>query len=175
MYNLAIDNLVREFKGLEWIPCSQITGIPSRPIDNVYYAIRKHELYYGEVKETLIILLCIGSNEECSPLLVRESARIYSLLTEEYNYDISQFKRYSKWLLDRNKLIQGFTEYENNYYMVAHIDFNYCYSRYGFCTVCGILRCSSVWCICGHNQLDEFIKKSQLQGDYQIFIPRMFI
>src|SRR5207248_1767436 len=49
-----------------------------------------------------------------------------------------------------------------------------CYSRYGFCSACGILRCSPVWCICGYRelsdgwtsnnkQLDEFIKKSQLQ------------
>src|SRR5205823_14486918 len=58
--------------------------------------------------------------------------------------------------------------------MVADKRFYYCYSRYGFCTACGILRCSPVWCICGHKelsdgwtsnnkQLDEFIKKSQLQ------------
>ena len=58
--------------------------------------------------------------------------------------------------------------------MVADERFYDCYSRYGFCSACGILRCSPVWCICGHkqlsdgwtsnnNQLDEFIKKSQLQ------------
>src|SRR4051794_37628740 len=58
--------------------------------------------------------------------------------------------------------------------MVAKRRFYHCYSRYGFCTVCGILRCSPVWCICGHKelsdkwtsnnkQLDDFIKKSQLQ------------
>ena len=58
--------------------------------------------------------------------------------------------------------------------MVAERRFYHCYSRYGFCTACGILRCSPVWCICGHKQLsngwtsnnkqlDEFIKKSQLQ------------
>ena len=58
--------------------------------------------------------------------------------------------------------------------MVAGRLFYHCYSRYGFCTTCGILRCSPVWCICGHKelcdgwtsdnkQLDEFIKKSQLQ------------
>ena len=58
--------------------------------------------------------------------------------------------------------------------MVADKCFYHCYSRYGFCTTCGILRCSPVWCICGHKQLsdgwtsnnkrlDEFIKKSQLQ------------
>src|SRR5438270_13849680 len=58
--------------------------------------------------------------------------------------------------------------------MVADRCFYDCYSRYGFCSTCGILRCSSVWCICGHKQLsdgwtsnnkqlDDFIKKSQLQ------------
>ena len=58
--------------------------------------------------------------------------------------------------------------------MVAEKHLSHCYSRYGFCTACGILRCSPVWCICGHKQvsdgwtsnnkqLDKFIKKSQLQ------------
>src|SRR5437870_11305256 len=58
--------------------------------------------------------------------------------------------------------------------MIAESEFYDCYSRYGFCTACGILRSSPVWCICGHKQLsdgwtsnnkqlDEFIKKSQLQ------------
>src|SRR5256885_15526101 len=57
--------------------------------------------------------------------------------------------------------------------MVADERFYHCYSRYGFCTACGILRCSPV-CICGRKELsdgwtsnnkhlDEFIKKSQLQ------------
>ena len=58
--------------------------------------------------------------------------------------------------------------------MVADRKFYDCYSRYGFCTACEILRCSPVWCVCGHKQLsdgwtsnnkqlDEFVKKSQLQ------------
>src|SRR5438105_3361816 len=58
--------------------------------------------------------------------------------------------------------------------MVARRHFYHYYSRYRFCSACGILRCSPVWCICGHKQLsdgwtsnnkqlDEFIKKSQLQ------------
>ena len=58
--------------------------------------------------------------------------------------------------------------------MVVDERFYDCYSRYGFCSACGRLRCSPVWCICGHKQLsdgwtsnnkqlDEFIKKSQLQ------------
>src|SRR5437764_14269942 len=73
-----------------------------------------------------------------------------------------------------NKLIKGFTKYNDNYYMVAERRFHYGYSLYGFCSECQILRCSPVWCICGHKQvsdgwtsnnkrLDEFIKKTQLQ------------
>src|SRR6185369_1707132 len=79
----------------------------------------------------------------------------------------------------------------DNYYMVAEEPFYHCYSRYGFCTACGILRCSPVWCICSHKelsngwtsnnkQLDEFIKKSQLQTNssnhaYLEWIPFDFI
>src|SRR5204862_4352520 len=83
--------------------------------------------------------------------------------------------RYSKLLQRRNILVKWFTKSnDDNYYMVADSRFYRCYSRYGFCTACGTLRCSPVWCICGHKQvsdgwtsnnkqLDEFIKKSQLQ------------
>src|SRR6185369_13439059 len=72
-------------------------------------------------------------------------------------------------------MIKGFTKLDGSYYMVADKRFYHCYSRYGFCTACGILRCSPVWCICGHKevfdgwtsnnnkQLDGLIKKSQLQ------------
>ena len=120
-------------------------------------------------------LVFLGSSEECTPTLVREFARIYSLSTHNYNNDdVNQFRRYKRWLEQRNKLVIGFTKYDNNYYMVTYKLFYHCYSRYGFCTACGILRCSPVWCICGHKevfdgwtsnnkQLDEFIKKSQLQ------------
>src|SRR5204862_3481694 len=70
--------------------------------------------------------------------------------------------------------IKGFTKHDGSYYMVADERFYHCYSQYGLCTTCGILRCSPVWCICGHKQLfdgwtsnnkrlDDFIKKSQLQ------------
>ena len=58
--------------------------------------------------------------------------------------------------------------------MVAKKRFHHCYSRYKFCSVCGILRCSPTWCICGHKELsqgwtsnnkrlDEFITKTQRQ------------
>ena len=119
-------------------------------------------------------LVCLGNSEECTPTFVSEFARIYSLQTHTYNNDANQFSRYSAWLTSRNNLIFGFTEYDGSYYMVADKRFYYCYSRYGFCTTCGILRCSPVWCICGYKELsdgwtsnnkrlDDFIKKSQLQ------------
>src|SRR5436189_5957304 len=170
----AIDNLVEssleskdELFRLKWIPCSDITDIEPTPTNAIYYASRKHKL-----KGTMHLLL--GSNEECTPALVSEFARIYSLPTHKYNNVDNNFKRYFEWLEERNYMIRGFTKYEDKYYMVANKLFYHCYSRYGFCTACGILRCSPVWCICGHKQvsdgwtsnnkqLDEFIKKSQLQ------------
>ena len=122
------------------------------------------------------MLLLVGSIEICTPTFVREFARKYSLPTHEYNSIDSHFRRYSKWLESRNKLIKGFTEFNDNYYIVAKRLFYHCYSRYGFCSACGIFRCSPVWCICGHKQLsdgwtsdnkqlDKFIMKSQLQTD----------
>ena len=172
--NPAIDNLVessleskKELLRLKWISCSDITDIELTSTNAVYYASRKHEL-----KGTMHLLL--GSSEECTPALVSEFARIYSLPTHKYNNVDNNFKRYSKWLETRNRLIKGFTKYEDKFYMVADKLFYHCYSRYGFCTACGTLRSSPVWCICGHKQvsdgwtsnnkqLDEFIKKSQLQ------------
>ena len=159
---------------LEWVSKEDITDIKPSQIDNIYYAIRKQTRNDGEVEETTIMLLSLGNNEICTPTLVSEFARIYSLPTHKYNNDVSQFRRYKKWLKERNKLVYGFTKYEDKYYMVAKRRFYHCYSRYGFCSTCGTLRCSPVWCICGHKQLsngwtsnnkqlDEFIKKSQLQ------------
>src|SRR6185312_5706078 len=171
----VIDNLIATSKRpLEWISCSEFTDIEPTQIDNVYYAIRKQTSNDDEVKETMITLVLLGNDEICTPTFVSEFARIYSLPTHKYNNDDSQFRRYSKWLEYRNNLIIGFTKYKDNYYMVAYKPFYSYYPRYGFCTACGILRCSPVWCICGHkqlsdgwtsknNQLDEFIKKSQLQ------------
>jgi len=158
---------------LEWIPYSQITDIESSQIDNVYHAIRR--LDDNRVKEDKIMLLLVGSDETCTPSFVSEFTRIYSLPTEKYKDSVGLFKRYSQWLhRHRNAFIIGFTKYDGNYYMVAYNIFYHCYSRYGFCAACGILRCSPVWCVCGHRQLsdgwtsdnkqlDEFIKKSQSQ------------
>src|SRR6185312_16015992 len=110
--NPAIKNLIQsslesENKDLrlEWIPSSEITEIKSTQIDNVYYANHNGGLD--------IILIFLGSDEECTPM-----ARIYSLPTHEYNNDDSQFRRYKIWLEERNKWIDRFTKYDDNYYMV---------------------------------------------------------
>ena len=167
-----IDNLIQSSLSPEskhklvWILCSQITNIEPTQINNVYYAIHK--------QTDAIMLLCLGHSKECTPTLVSEFAKIYSLPTHKYNNDVNQFRRYSVWLEKRNNLIIGFTKYDDKYYMVADKRFYHYYSRYGFCTACQILRCSPVWCICGNKklsngwtsnnkQLDDFIKKSQLQ------------
>ena len=169
--SLSFDSLTSSLR----IPCSQITDIKPTQISTVYYATRKYTLFnYGRVNETMIMLLLIGNDDTCTPILMSEIARIYSLPTNKYNNNDNNFRRYKSWLKERNELIQGFTKYDDNYYMVALRDFYHCYSRYGFCSACGILRCSPVWCICGrkqlfsgwtssNKQLDEFIKKSQLQ------------
>ena len=115
-------------------------------IDSIYYAIYT---FLKSFYSTKIMLILLGSDE--TPTLVSEFAKIYSLRTSKDKNNVSQYRRYSKWLCCRNKLIEGFTKHNGNYYMVADRRFYHCYSRYGFCTACGILRCSPVWCICGHN------------------------
>jgi hypothetical protein len=124
-----------------------------------------------------IILLLLGNkNGKCTPAFVNEFARIYSIPT--YTLDNKPnhmgFRRYPEWLYHRNIMIKGFTNIDDNYYLVAEGRFLCWYYRYGFCSACGILRCSPVWCICGHKELstvwtsnnkklDDFIKKSQIQ------------
>src|SRR6185369_4919310 len=95
--NPAIDNLVQsslesENKDLrlEWIPHEEITDVKSSQIDNVHYAIMRKD-------KTMIMLLLLGSDETCTPTLVNEFARIYSLPTHKYKNDVNQFRRYSAW------------------------------------------------------------------------------
>src|SRR5205823_3997272 len=138
--NPAIDSLIQsslESLRLKWIPYEEITNIKPTPTDAIYYAGRKYNPH--AVEETMIILVLLGSSEECTPTLVSEFARIYSLPTHKYNNDDSQFRRYSYLLGHRNYLIEGFIKYNDNYYMVADEHFYHLYSRYGFCTACGIL------------------------------------
>src|SRR5437764_12859856 len=112
--NPAIDNLVQSSEiGKEWIPYEEITNIEPTQIDNVYYAISKQTWYNDEKPITLILL---GSSEECTPTLVSEFARLYSLPTHKYNSVDNNFRRYSVWLTMRNKFIEGFTEYSQDFY-----------------------------------------------------------
>ena len=155
-HNPAIDSLVQSNKyNLKWVFCSEITDITSSQVDNIYYAIRKQTRSDGRVYEDKIMMLLLGNNETCTPSLVSEFARIHSLPTHKYNNDDNNFRRYSYWLYYRNVQIKGFTEHDNNYYMVADRRFYHYYSLYGFCTACGILRCSPVWCICGNEELSD--------------------
>src|SRR5690348_3795436 len=93
--NPAINDLIQSsWDKLGWISYYQINDIKPTEIDNVYHTSR-----HGEM------LLCLGNNEECTPTLVSEFARIYSLPTHEYDNDNNQFRRYYTWLNSRNNLI----------------------------------------------------------------------
>src|SRR6185312_5074299 len=91
--NLVETSLESEDKDLrlKWIPYEEITDVEPTQIDNVYYAN-----YYGDF-DYYIILIFLGSDEECTPTLVSEFARIYSLPTHKYNNDNNNFRRHSTW------------------------------------------------------------------------------
>src|SRR6185312_17165648 len=111
----VIDNLIAASdKKLEWIPSSQIINIESSQIDIIYYASKQVD--FG--RPGAVMLLLLGSTEECTSTLMSEFARIYSIPTHAYNNVVSQYRRHSKWLDRRNERIIGFTKYDNNYYMV---------------------------------------------------------
>ena len=115
---LIIDSLlISEDYNVKWIPSSEFTSIESSQNaadETISYA------QHGDDKRMLLLL---GNDDKCTPTLVSEFARIYSLPTYKYNNVDNNFRRYSKWLEHRNELIKGFTEYKNNYYMVADKSF----------------------------------------------------
>src|SRR6185369_8677159 len=130
----GVNNLVS--LRLKWIPYENITNVEPTQSDNVYYAICKDDY-------KTIMLLLLGSDETCTPTLVSEFARIYSLPTHKYKNVDNNFRRYSVWLERRNNWIKGFIKSnDDKYYMVADERFYDYYSRYGFCSACRILRCS---------------------------------
>jgi hypothetical protein len=172
----VIDNLIQDssnndkYHKLEWIPNSKVSKIES------IQTFKNQKFSYAVHKKRWVILLLLGNNDKCTPAFVNEFARIHSLPTHGYDNPpiYTEFRRYTKWLDSRNNMIKGFTKYNDDYYLVANKRFLYWYSRYGFCSACGILRCSPVWCICEHKEssnvwtsnnkkLDDFIKKSQIQ------------
>jgi len=197
IHNPAIDNLIQSSNSkLEWIPNTEITNTIKQRRDyyfchqTTYSALRRKKGSDNELFQR-IILLSLGNDETCTPTFVSEVARVYSLPTSAYKTNNDDFKRYSTLLENRKKLIKGFVKHDGNYCMVANAKFGHYYDQYGFCPMCGILRCSPVWCICGHKklsdgwtsnntQLDDFIKKSQMQTNsaneaYLEWIPYDFI
>ena len=81
--NPAIRNLIRPCR--EEIPFSEIADIKPSQIDSIHYAVRKRMSDDGTIREAMIILILVGSNETCTTTLVSEFARIYSLPTFKYN------------------------------------------------------------------------------------------
>ena len=169
----AIDNIIRTSKldneyTLRWFSSGEFTNIESSQ------NIAGQTIHYAQTVDTEVMLLLLGNIEECTPAFMSEFARTYSLPRQKDDIPPRQFRIYSRWLDTRNKLIYGFTKRDDKYYMVAKRRFYCSYSRYGFCSACGMLRCSPVWCVCGHKELsdgwtsnsmklDEFIKRSQIQ------------
>src|SRR5438128_11694364 len=142
----------REFNHLKWIPYSEFTDIESIEHSTskqpTHYATYEQAKYYYDLSSTssykLVEMLLLRTVDECTQEFIHEFARTYSLPTHKYNSqpNMNQFRRYSTWLESHNEMIEGFTSDSNNYYVVAKLNFHDYYSLYGFCSACGILRCS---------------------------------
>src|SRR5437016_13089352 len=101
---------------------------------------RKQHNYYGTSPSyKLVEMLLLGTVDECTQEFIHEFARTHSLPTHKYYNpsNIVQFRRYSRWLTSRNASIEGFTKYEDKYYLVAKRHFYNYFSLYGFCSACG--------------------------------------
>src|SRR5437879_10187905 len=103
----AVDELVKSSKTLDngesarksyhlkWIPYRELTNIRS------CQSSIEQTAYYATYKlKKAVILLLLGTVEECTQEFIHEFARTYSLPTHKYDNpsNIVQFKRYSTWL-----------------------------------------------------------------------------
>ena len=156
----------------QWIPCSEITDVKlfRKSADfNIYHAV------YGKAE---VMLLLLGTRDKCTNEFINEFARTHSFSAQTFPpHSINQFEKYQYLLLMRNGCeIKGFTMIEDTYYFVANRPFAHFYSIFGFCSACGLLRCSPVWCICGQKELsyewtsnckklDDFIRQSQMRTE----------
>src|SRR5438128_2563032 len=82
---------------------------------------------------------------------------------------MNQFRRYSKWLHRRNARIEGFTNYDDKYYLVAKIGFRNYNSRNGSCSVCGVFVVTKS----NNKKLDEFITNLQRQANCRLSLLGM--
>jgi hypothetical protein len=173
----VIDHLIQaslhnECHVLKWFPNEKF----SNNIESVQNFTDREFSYATHKRWGELMLIILGNDDKCTPAFVTEFARIFSLPTYAYKNPLNrmEFRRYTTWLQERNKMIRGFTRYNGSYYLIADRHFSSCYYQYGFCSACGILRCSPVWCICGRKELfdtwtsnnknlDNFIRKSQIQ------------
>ena len=129
---------------LRWISYSELTDIKSIEHSTgnqpTYYATYEQakKRNYHDTRYKLVEMLLLGTRDGCTYEFITEFARIHSLPTHKYNKppNINQFRRYSKWLKRRNKLIKGFTSHNDKYYLVAKRHFHNFYSRYRFCSAC---------------------------------------
>jgi hypothetical protein len=163
---------------LKWIPFSEFTDIEliqDSANEKTYFAKSKRTPS-GNISRDEFVVLILLLGTDIPQELIHKAAQAYSLTADDYKdpLKIPQFKRYATLLERRNKMILGFTKNNSDYYLMAQKQFYHCHSLYGFCSACGVLRCSPVWCICGHKELsdswtsnnqalDEFIRKSQRQ------------
>jgi hypothetical protein len=133
-----------------------------------------HVIYYAGYENKFVVLIPLGTKDKTLEELIEVLSKIYSFPSDtllDLN-DRSQDGKLGPLLDSRHQLIKGFTKNENEYFLVADRCFYHHYTLCDFCSVCGRLRCSPVWCICGHKELsnnwtsgnkklDEFIRESQ--------------
>src|SRR6185436_11653895 len=116
-----LDNLISSSRTpssrhyLKWVR-SKTLKLEAFPF-NTHHTISK-DLYQYQDK-TSVILLLIGDGTTCTQKSIDEFSRIHSLPTAQYSqpFNSDNFRRYSILLVRRNRLIKGFTELDNNFYM----------------------------------------------------------
>src|SRR5438128_4715642 len=191
-------NLIKRIKALGhhvyWIPSSEFRQI--KLIENCAnyenYSAQWYDFQYSYThyvhrtkKMCSVVLIPIGTPEEMTQEFEENFIKTYTLSTRVSRKGALQNLRYlNKYyqLIDkRHQMIRGFTERGGKNYMVANWIFHYYYLLYGFCSKCGQLRCTPVWCTCGqkqlsygwtsnNKQLDEFIRETQKKSEF-IFEP----
>jgi len=190
-------NLIQHMKTLghnvTWIPGSdfrQIEPIESCAKYEIYSATwyNRRYAYARYIFRTTddakrVVLIPLGATEKITQEFNESFIRTYSfdITWRKALQSLRHLNKYYQFIDKRHRMICGFTEMRGRTYLVANWIFHYYYLLYGFCSECGLLRCTPVWCICGHKQLsndwtssnaqlDRFIRKTQERSEF-IFEP----